>query len=163
MVGLFPRWAVGLSDPLAHGAFYEGNLELDVEPMALLNLQPRSGWAAGGALLLHYNLVDFGSIVPFVEAGGGAGGLRFHFHGESDGLVFPLQASIGFHALTFSRGAFTTSVGYYHLSNAGLRHPNQGVNAVLLRIGFTAFSGDPAPRAPRLLRSAPGSEVMNSQ
>jgi len=137
--GVFGRWGIGLSDPLARGAFYTGNVELDVEPMVLLNYQPRSGWAAGGSLLLHYNFLDAGAIVPFIEGGGGASHLAFRLGSQSDGFTFPLQASLGFHALAFARGAVTASVGYYHLSNAGIRIPNSGINTVMIRLGSTFF------------------------
>jgi hypothetical protein len=151
--GVFPRWGIGLSDPIARGSLYEGNLELDVEPMVLLNFNPRSGWAAGGSALLHYNFVDPtapGTIVPFIEGGAGAGHIAFRLQGESDGFVFPLEAAIGLHAFTFPGGALTASLGYYHLSCAGLRNPNEGVNLALIRIGITAFptfSPGPSPRS----------------
>jgi hypothetical protein len=31
--------------------------------------------------------------------------------------------------------AVTAQVGYFHLSNAGLKEPNQGVNAIALLLG----------------------------
>jgi lipid A 3-O-deacylase len=137
--GVFGRWGIGLSDPLAQGTFYTGNVELDVEPMLLLNYQPQDGWAAGGSLLLHYNFLDAGAIVPFVEGGGGASHLDFDLESQSDGFTFPLQAAIGFHAFASPRTAVTASLGYYHLSNAGLRYPNWGINTVMIRIGATFF------------------------
>jgi lipid A 3-O-deacylase len=140
MFGLFPRWGIGLSDPLARGAFYEGNFELDLQPMVLLNFEPRSGWAAGGSFLLHYNFLRAGSIVPFIEGGAGASDMRFRLRDEADGFTYPLEASVGFHVPAFARGALTASVGYYHLSNAGRQLPNFGVNAVMVRFGVTAFS-----------------------
>jgi len=151
IVGLFPRWAIGLSDPLARGAFYEGNVELDVQPMVLLNFDHYSGWVAGGSLLLHYNFLRGGRIVPFVEGGAGASYLAFHLRDQADGLTYPLEASLGFHVLSFLRGAVTASVGYYHLSNARRRYPNLGVNAVMIRLGLLAFTGDFAPRPVRPL------------
>jgi hypothetical protein len=111
--------------------------------MALWNFHPRSGWAAGGSLLLHYNFLGNGrGIVPFVEGGGGASHLAFRLRDQSDGFTFPLQASIGCQVLTIpASGALTASVGYYHLSNAGLRYPNTGINAVMVRIGMSFFPG----------------------
>ena len=137
--GVFGRWGIGLSDPIAGGTFYTGNVELDVEPMALWNYQPRSGWAAGGSLLLHYNFRDEGAIVPFIEGGAGVSHLDFDLDSQSDGFTFPLQASLGFHAFASPRAAVTASVGYYHLSNARLRYPNAGINALMVRIGATFF------------------------
>ncbi|TMA34929.1 MAG: acyloxyacyl hydrolase [Deltaproteobacteria bacterium] len=146
MFGLFARWGIGLTDPLARGAVYEGNVELDVQPFLLLNFEPRSGWAAGGSLLLHYNFLRGGAIVPFIEGGGGASELQFDLDDEADGFTFPLEASLGFHVLSFERGALTASVGYFHLSNAGREFPNYGVNAVMVRIGTLFFPGSSAAR-----------------
>jgi hypothetical protein len=139
MFGVFPRWGIGLSDPLARGTFYEGNVELDLEPMALFNFDPRSGWAAGGSLILHYNFLRGSSIVPYVEGGGGFSDLQFRLRDQSDGFTFPLQVSLGLHWRAFPNEALTLSVGYFHLSNAALRYPNWGINAAMVRIGITAF------------------------
>jgi hypothetical protein len=138
---LFPRWTIGLSDPLARGALYEGNIELGLEPMGVLNFSPRFGWTAGGALLLHYNFLaarERSRIVPFVEGSAGVGHLDFDLEGESDGFIFPLHGSIGLHVLGSAGAALTGSVGWYHLSNAGIRSPNYGINAVMIRIGITS-------------------------
>jgi hypothetical protein len=139
MFGLFPRWGIGLTDPLERGSLLEGNVELDVEPMLLLNYQPRDGWAAGGSLLLHYNFLGAGEFVPFVEGGGGASHLAFDLRDQHDGFAFPLQAAIGCHVFALPRGALTASVGYYHLSNARIHYPNTGINTVMVRIGLLAF------------------------
>ena len=141
MFGLFGRWAIGLTDPVARGSVYEGNLEFDVQPFVLLNFDPRSGWAAGGSVLLHYNFLHGGTIVPFIEGGGGASDLQFDLHDEADGFTFPLEASLGVHFLSFERGAVTASLGYFHLSNAGREFPNFGVNAVMVRVGTLFFPG----------------------
>src|SRR5262245_41402 len=53
--GVFGRWGIGLTDPILRDGVLEGNVEVHVEPMVLLNFHPRDGWAAGGSLLLHYN------------------------------------------------------------------------------------------------------------
>ena len=111
-----------------------------------MNFEPRSGWAAGGSLLLHYNFLHGGAIVPFIEGGGGASELQFDLDDEADGFTFPLEASLGFHVLSFERGALTASVGYFHLSNAGREFPNYGINAVMVRIGLLFFPGSSAAR-----------------
>jgi hypothetical protein len=140
--GVFPRWGIGLSDTVARGTFYEGNWEFDVEPMVLLNYNPRFGWALGGTLFLHYNFTEaehLGALVPFIEGGAGGAHLAFDLKGEADGFVFPLQASFGLHWLAFPKTALTGSIGYYHLSNAGTRYPNEGINMVSIKVGITTF------------------------
>src|SRR5262249_11262075 len=125
--GVFPRWGIGLSDPLQRGTLLEGNIELDVEPMLLLNYQPRDGWAAGGSLLLHYNFLGHGELVPFIEGGIGASHLAFRLEYQHDDFAFPLQASLGLHVFAAAREALTASIGYYHLSNARIYYPNTGI------------------------------------
>lgn len=140
MFGVFPRWSIGLSDPLARGEFYEGNVELVLQPMVLLNFRPRDGWAAGGSFLLHYNFLRAGAIVPFVEGGAGMSDMQFRLDDEADGFTYPLEASLGFHLPVFERAALTASIGYYHLSNAGREYPNWGINALMIRLGITTFA-----------------------
>jgi hypothetical protein len=137
MFGLFPRWGIGLSYPLARGEFYEGNFELDLQPMVLLNYRPRDGWAAGGSFVLHYNFLRAQPIVPFIEAGAGMSDLQFRLQDESDGFTYPLEGTLGVHVPVSDHTALTASVGYYHLSNAGRELPNFGINAVMVRLGFT--------------------------
>jgi len=140
MFGVFPRWGIGLSDPLARGEFYEGNLELDVQPIVLLNFAPRSGWAAGGEALFRYNFLRAGSMVPFIEGGAGVSDMQFRLDDEADGLTYPLEVSLGVHIPVSEHTALTASVGYYHLSNAGRALPNFGLNLVMIRLGLTAFA-----------------------
>jgi hypothetical protein len=138
--GVYPHWSIGLTDPVARGAFYEGNFEAGIEPLVLLNFNPRDGWAAGAALVLKYNFLGASdSIVPFVEGVAGGSYMKFRLNDQSDGFTYPLEFSIGVHALTSEHTAFTTSVGYYHLSNAGRHYPNLGINGINVKIGFTAF------------------------
>src|SRR5262245_13239541 len=54
------RWSIGVTDPVARGAFYEGNLQFGLEPLVILNFDPRDGWAAGGCAVLHYNFLAAG-------------------------------------------------------------------------------------------------------
>jgi hypothetical protein len=36
--GVFPRWSIGVTDPLARGELYEGNFDFGIEPLALFNV-----------------------------------------------------------------------------------------------------------------------------
>jgi hypothetical protein len=139
--GVFPRWSIGLADPLARESFYEGNVDFGLEPLALFNFHPRGGWAAGARLLLRYNFLGTGGpIVPFIEGNGGVSYMKFRLDGQTDGFTYPLGLSIGLHALTSERTAWTSSLGFYHLSNAGRSYPNLGINGIILNVGFGAFN-----------------------
>jgi hypothetical protein len=138
--GVFPRWSIGVTDPLARGAFYQGNIDFGLEPLALFNYDPRDGWAAGACLLLRYNFLGTGGpIVPFIEGHAGGSYMKFRLDGQTDGFTYPLEFAVGAQVLTSERTALTASLGYYHLSNAGRHYPNLGINGIMVNVGFTAF------------------------
>ena len=139
LFGVFPRWTIGVTDPIARDTFYEGNFELGIEPMALFNYDPRTGWAAGGSFLLRYNFLAAESLTPYLEGAGGFSEMQFRLAGQADGFTYPLRVSLGVYKPVSERTALMASVGYFHLSNARRELPNLGINAVLIQIGMVAL------------------------
>ena len=135
LFGVFPRWSIGATDPVARDAFYAGNFEVGIEPMALWNYDPRDVWAAGGSILLRYNFLKPGWFSPYFEGAGGGSYMKFRLEDQADGFTYPLRASLGARVPVTERTALMASVGYFHLSNAGREYPNYGINAVLIQIG----------------------------
>jgi hypothetical protein len=134
-----PRWGIGLTDPLAEGAWYRGNLDLLVEGAALFEYHPEHGFAGGATLMLRYNFLQSERVVPFIEAGAGLVGTDFDLRGQSDGFNFSLQGGLGFHAFLMPRLALTAEARLHHISNAGLRVPNDGINDCLFLVGASFF------------------------
>ena len=139
LFGVFPRWSIGITDPIARDTFYEGNFEFGVEPMVLLNFGPRDGWAAGGSFMLRYNFLDVGSFTPYLEGAGGFSEMKFRLAGQADGITFPLRVSLGVYKPVSERTALMASFGYFHLSNARRELPNLGINAILIQIGMVVL------------------------
>jgi hypothetical protein len=137
--GLIPRWGVGLSDPLAEGAFYHGNLELLIEGALLFAYGPHGGWMGGANAVLRYNLLGWGRVVPFLEVGAGVAYLDLGLDSQSDGLGFTPQGGLGLHWVLSERAALTVAWRLHHVSNAGLYDDNVGINDSLLLVGVSWF------------------------
>lgn len=123
---LVPRWGIGLTETLAEGTWYEGNLDLLVEGASLFEYHPQHGFAGEGTLMLRYNLLQSGRAVPFIEAGAGILGTDLDLRGQSDGFNFTVQGGAGLHFFVLPRVAVTAEARLHHISNAGLRVPNSG-------------------------------------
>lgn len=136
---VIPRWGVGLSDPLAETSWYKGNLDLLIEAPLLFEYHPEHGFAGGGTLMLRYNFLRLERVVPFVEAGAGIVGTDLDLKGQSDGFNFSLQPGLGFHFFILPRVAVTAEARFHHISNAGLRQPNSGINDCLFLLGGSFF------------------------
>jgi hypothetical protein len=136
---LVPRWGIGLSDPLGEGSWYEGNFDLLIEGAFLFQYQPTHGFAGGGTLMFRYNFLQCGPVVPFIEAGAGLMGTDLNLKEQSDGFNFSLQPGLGFHVFLLPNMAVTAEARFHHISNAGLRSPNSGINDVLFLLGASLF------------------------
>jgi hypothetical protein len=136
---VIPRWGIGLGDPLAVSSWYEGNFDLLVEAPMLFEYHPEHGFAGGGTLMLRYNFLQLERVVPFIEGGAGVLGTDLDLKEQADGFNFSLQAGLGFHFFVLPRVAITAESRFHHISNAGLRNPNSGINDCLFLIGTSFF------------------------
>jgi len=139
MLAFMARTAVGLTDPVGGDAWYRGNVDLAIEPQFLANLDPEGGFAGGLSLLLRYHFLAGERLVPFVSGGGGAIGLDFDGQRQDDGFNFILQGGIGAHWMLSEQLAITVDGRWHHISNAGLRSPNEGIDSALGMVGLTWF------------------------
>jgi opacity protein-like surface antigen len=136
-----PRWMLGLSRPIGQDRWYAGTGALAVEGVLLWQHEPRSGVASGLTLLAHYEFKRRGRLVPFAELGVGFLLVDFDLDRQDDGLNFTPQIGVGLHWFVSKRAALTGAWRFHHISNAGLRDPNHGVNDSLVSFGITYFPG----------------------
>ena len=136
---LIARWGVGLTDPIGEGTWYRGNLDLMIEGTCLFEYRPQHGFAGGGRLMFRYNFLQNRRVVPFVELGGGMLGTDLDLNGQSDGFNFSVQGGVGTHYFVLPHVAITAEWRLYHISNAGLRQPNSGINDSLFLLGASFF------------------------
>ena len=89
--------------------------------------------------MFRYNFLESGRVVSFIEAGAGILGTDLDLKGQSDGFNFSLQGGLGLHYFVLPHVAITAEARLHHISNAGLRVPNNGINDCLFLLGASVF------------------------
>ncbi len=141
LVLVAPSLGIGISELWGRDHWYRGSFALFGEGQFWWNREPREGFGGGFGLLLRYQLlaVSERGIVPFIEGSAGLAGIDFDLHSQRDGFNFLLQAGAGAHWLWLPNSALSAGYRYHHISNAGSRRPNSGINAHLIHLGITTF------------------------
>lgn len=140
-------WNVGLRYGLiltaSHGpGFLRGRLEYAVEavPLFLVFQKTNTAYGAGvNPFAFKWALATRGSIVPYVELGGGTLFTNTKVPEGTSRINFTTTGALGLHFLR-SKHNISAEIRFMHISNAGLATPNPGINTVQLRIGFGLFS-----------------------
>jgi hypothetical protein len=124
--------------------FVRGNFEYsaDLIPVYYV-LQPAPAVNAYGAAFnpinLKWNFTSANRTIPFLELGGGVLFSNHVVPGNTSQVNFVTHGTFGFQLFNNQRRAFTASVRYEHISNAGLTVPNPGVNTVQFLVGVNWF------------------------
>jgi hypothetical protein len=137
---VLPRVGMVVTDPVGSG-WWQGNLEVLVEPLYAKFTQPFTAEAAGGSLVLKYNFLSLGRWMPFWDAGAGMiwTDLAPRIPELSTPFEFVLETGPGVHYFLTNRLTVTTGVRFHHMSNSGLGERNTGINAFLPYIGVSVF------------------------
>ena len=127
--------------PIIGKSFYEGNLELLVEPLYAHYFKPFGASAAGGSLLFKYNFLAFGRWMPYWDAGLGMlwTNLAPRIQEQSTPFNFVLETGPGAQYFLNSTVAWGVGVRFHHISNAGIGERNLGLNSVLAYTGISFF------------------------
>jgi hypothetical protein len=137
---VLPRAGLVVTDSLGSG-WWEGNVELLLEPLFGQFTQPFTAQAAGGALVVKYNLLSFGRWMPFWDGGAGMlwTNLAPRIPEESTPFEFELETGPGLSYFLSKTATVTMGVRFHHISNGGIGNRNTGMNAVLPYIGLSVF------------------------
>lgn len=137
-VFVMPRIGMVLTDPLGT-SWWEGNVEVLVEPVFARFTEPFAAEAAGGSFLLKYNFLSFGRWVPFFDAGAGIiwTNLAPRIPEQSTQLEFVLEIGPGVHYFVTDRIMWTMGVRLHHISNGNLGDRNTGINGVQPYVGVS--------------------------
>ncbi len=138
-MAVFPGFGVGISDVLATESWYRGNFDLILQAEVIGNFQPVGGYSLGGAFLFRYNFLASKKFVPYVEIGLGFGYLDFNLQDQSDGFVFSPQGSLGAHYFITDDFAINGAWKVHHMSNSGIKQPNNSINANVFLLGVSYF------------------------
>jgi len=139
LLAVLPRVGVGVTDVLFADAPYRSHFELALEGQLLADLRGDDGLGGAGVFLLRHHWLAPWPLVPFFEFGAGFGGIDFDGR-QADGFQFVLQGGPGVQLFTDGRRAVQAQVRWHHLSNAGLRDPNVGIDTVLFLVGVSWYA-----------------------
>lgn len=139
-------WALGVADvgwvftdPVADDKWYRGNWELLGEVFGGAQFRPDVAYVIGVTPLVRYNFITGTRFVPFVNAGAGATATDIRNGDLSSTFEFNLQAGVGTHWFVRDHLAITAQYRFIHLSNAGTKFPNLGINTSTFLLGASWF------------------------
>ncbi len=119
--------------------WYRGNWEIRAELFAGAQFYPSADWLVGLTPHLRYNFATGTRWIPFVDAGAGVSATEIGPPDLSGTFEFNLQANLGMQWFMRDDLALSLQVGYLHISDAGIHHPNDGVNCVKVMAGINWF------------------------
>ncbi len=135
------RYGLILTDPHGPG-FLRGRLEyaIDAVPIFMVVQKTNTAYGAGiNPFAFKWALDTHGSVVPYLELGGGTLFTNTKVPEGTSRINFTTSGAFGLHFLR-SKYNISTEVRFMHISNAGLATPNPGINTIQFRIGFGRFS-----------------------
>lgn len=134
------RLGIMLNNPYDLGLL-SGNFEFLGELFGGGIVQGPGDVLTGATLVFRYNFIQPNSrIVPYFQIG--AGGVYTNItEKDSLGLIslpveFNLQSLVGVRYLLNDRWSLVVEGGYRHISNAGIRLPNIGIDSIGGNVGF---------------------------
>ena len=133
------RCGLTLSETLASDTYREGHWELLGELFGGAQFSPRVRYVTGLLPAFRYNLTEWEPLVPFIDVGAGVTLTDIYGPDLSGMFQFNEQVGVGAHYLFWEHAAVTFQYRFMHISNAGIRTPNNGVNGNIFSIGLTWF------------------------
>ena len=128
-----------LDNVMGSGHWYGGNGEGRIELFGGSQFSPNPAWVVGLTPMLRYDLATETRWVPFIDGGAGVTATEIRLPDLSNTFEFNIQGGLGFQWFTRYNLALTFEARYFHLSDAGITHPNFGVNGAAGMIGLTWF------------------------
>ncbi|HLJ79482.1 MAG TPA: acyloxyacyl hydrolase [Acidobacteriaceae bacterium] len=126
-----------------HGpGLLRGRFEYAVDAVPVYLVFQRTNTAYGAAVnpfALIWNLDTQGRVLPYIELGGGALFTSTQVPEGTSRINFTTAGAVGAHILT-KKVTWTADIRFMHISNAGLKPLNPGINTAQLRLGVSWFT-----------------------
>jgi len=124
------------------GIKQKGKFYFLVEPFINTVIEPDSNIETGVDFLFKYSypIIDYFNI--YIKGGSGVSFMSLHTKEQSTQYNFVSQAALGFSFNITKNLIFDLEYRYRHLSNAGIKHPNNGINSDFILGGFTILFND---------------------
>ena len=135
-----PSWAMVLTDPIG-SSWYRGQILLGVEIVYIQFERPELTHGVGFTPKIKYLFEGTQRIRPYLEFAGGPfyTDLAGRIPEESSRFNFILTAGGGISWFITSQLSLNAGYRFHHISNAGTRYPNIGLNSSLPYGGFSFY------------------------
>jgi hypothetical protein len=135
-----PSWAMVLTDPVGP-RWLRGQLMLGAEIVYIQFQEPELTHGVGFTPKIKWMFEGTGRLRPYVEFAGGPfyTDLAGQIPEESARFNFILTAGGGLSWFFTSQLSFNVGYRFHHISNAGTRYPNLGLNSSLPFGGFSFY------------------------
>jgi hypothetical protein len=125
-----------LADVMEPNYWFGGNLEGIIQFMAGAQDNPHSAYFLASNAGLRYHFRTGTPFVPFIGGSIGVGVTDIDDADATGKFQFNQQATAGVRYFFNPSTALTFDYSLWHISNAGMREPNDGVNAHVLSLGL---------------------------
>ncbi len=135
---IVPSWAVTLTDPVGSG-WIRGQLAFGAELLTFRMHQPVTAYGVGLSPKLRYTFTGWDRLHPYVDGGGGPiwTDLGGSVPEEPGQFNFVVWGGAGLSWQATPEWSVNAGGRFYHISNAGTRHPNSGLNFGMPFVGLT--------------------------
>jgi lipid A 3-O-deacylase len=135
-----PSWMMTVTDPLGD-SWYRGQVSVGAEMVYIQFREPFLTHGFGFTPKIKYSFVALDRIRPYAEFAGGPfwTDLAGKIPEESSRFNFVLTAGFGISYFLTDQAALNIGYRFHHISNAGTRYPNIGLNASLPFGGFSFY------------------------
>ena len=140
------RFGLILTAPHGPG-FLRGQLEYAIDAVPVFLVMQRTGTAYGAGFnpfAFKWIFAPGKKVRPYFEIGGGTLFTNVRVPENTSRVNFTTSGAMGLHFLR-KKYYWNAEVRFMHISNAGINHPNPGINTVQGRIGFGRFT-QPKPK-----------------
>lgn len=139
-VALMPSWMITVTDPLGD-SWYRGQISLGSEVVYIQFREPFLTHGIGFTPKIKYTFVAHDRIRPYAEFAGGPfwTDLAGKIPEESARFNFILTAGFGCSFFITPQTSFNLGYRFHHISNAGTRYPNLGLNSSMPFGGFSFY------------------------
>ncbi|MEQ1792826.1 MAG: acyloxyacyl hydrolase [Nitrospira sp.] len=139
-VAMMPSWMMTISDPMGD-SWYRGQVSLGAEVVYIQFREPFLTHGMGFTPKIKYTMVAFDRIRPYAEFAGGPfwTDLAGKIPEESAHFNFVLTAGFGCSYFITPQASLNVGYRFHHISNAGTRYPNLGLNSSLPFGGFSFY------------------------
>lgn len=115
-----------------------GLLQFQLEPYLGFVSQPDTNVELGNSFFLKMGILpETFKLQPYIKFGAGLSYMTQHIREQSTQFNFTETGAAGMRYLFSENNSFALEFRYRHLSNAGMDHPNHGINTYLIVAGIS--------------------------